>query len=95
VAGAAAAAGAAAFFFFLWLFFLAFIGAAAGAAAAGAAVVVVWAKTKLEVEATNKATKAIANNFFMIILLLIWADQKLTLSYLKHWTAGRVKKLQS
>jgi hypothetical protein len=79
--------------FFLWLFFLAFIGAAAGAAAAGA-VVVVWAKTKLEVEATNNATKAIANNFFMIILLLIWADQKLTLSYLTHWTAGRFKKLQ-
>jgi len=38
---------------------------------------VLCAKTKLEVEATNKATKAIANNFFMIILLLIWADQKI------------------
>jgi hypothetical protein len=27
------------------------------------------AKTKLEVEATNKAAKAIANNFFMMIFL--------------------------
>jgi hypothetical protein len=84
-------------FFFLWLFFffLAFMVFAAGAAAAGAAAVVSCAKTKLEVEATNKAIKAIANNFFMIILLLIWADQKLTLSYLTHWTEGRFKKLQS
>jgi len=83
-------------FFFLWLFFffLAFMVFAAGAAAAGAAAVVSCAKTKLEVEATNKAIKAIANNFFMIILLLIWADQKLTLSYLAYWTAGRFKKLQ-
>jgi len=89
------AAAAAIFFFFLCAFFLAFIGAAAGVVAAGAAVVVVWAKTKLEVEATNKAIKAIANNFFMIILLLIWADQKLALSYLTHWTEGRFKKLQS
>jgi hypothetical protein len=90
---AATGAAAAAAFFFLWLFFLAFVVFAAGAAAAGATVVP-CAKTKLEVEATNKAIKAIANNFFMIILLLIWADQKLTLSYLAYWTEGRFKKLQ-
>jgi hypothetical protein len=90
-AGVVAAAAAA--FFFLWCFFLAFAGAAAGAAAAGAAVVVVCAKTKLEVEATNKATKAIANNFFMIILLLIWADQKTDSVLPRILDGGSLKKV--
>jgi hypothetical protein len=34
------------------------------------------AKTKLEVEATNKAAKAIANNFFMMIFLLSGGGSK-------------------
>jgi hypothetical protein len=51
------------------------------------------ARTKL-LEA-NKAIKAIANNFFMVFLLKIWADQKLPMSYLAYWTEGRSKRLQN
>jgi hypothetical protein len=94
---AAGAETAGAVDFLTWLFFLwvlPFTVVFAGVAI-GATVLVPCAKTKPEVETTNKATKAIENNFFMMNLLkFILAVKTLIKTRLAYRTAGLFKKLQ-